>query len=65
MDTLNFEENVDHSNDGVGPRIEQATQRLSQLGGSIKAFVSEHPGACLLGALAVGYLAARVARRGS
>ena len=44
-------------------KIEQAKQQLGQLNGRITTFIKDHPAACLLGAVALGYLVARVARR--
>ena len=60
METTSFENNV---GDRIRPQIEQAKQQLGQLNGRITTFIKEHPAACLLGAVALGYLVARVARR--
>ena len=65
MDTTRIQENLDDLSDRVRPRIEQAKEQLGRLTGRITDFIQEHPAACLLGALALGYLVARVARRRS
>jgi ElaB/YqjD/DUF883 family membrane-anchored ribosome-binding protein len=43
--------------------IDEAKRRISDVSTRTEAFVREHPGACLIGAVAVGYLIARLARR--
>lgn len=63
--------NVEHSledklNDLGGrmrPQIEEAKDRLQSFNNQVTGFIKEHPAACLLGAAAVGYLLARLARR--
>jgi len=52
------------SNDGLGPRIEELKERIVLLNDRAKGFIKEHPAACLMGALGLGYLFARIARRG-
>ena len=48
--------------DHIRPRIEDAKRRLGRLNGQVTGFIKDHPAACLLGAVALGYLVARVAR---
>jgi hypothetical protein len=62
MDTTSFKENVDNLSNHVRPKIEEARQGIGRVNGRITSFVQDHPVACLLGALALGYLVARVAR---
>ena len=50
------------SSRAFGPQIEDAKRRLGRLDGQITGFIREHPAACLLGAVALGYLVARIAR---
>jgi hypothetical protein len=52
------------SNDGLGPRIEELKEQIVLLNDRAKGFIKEHPAACLMGALGLGYLFARIARRG-
>lgn len=62
MDTTSFENTLDDVGERIRPRIEDAKRRLGQLDGRITGFIKDHPAACLLGAVALGYLVARVAR---
>ena len=63
MNTTSFERSVDDIGERVRPQIEEARKQLGRLDGRARSFITEHPAACLLGALALGYLVARVARR--
>jgi hypothetical protein len=47
----------------IRPTLEDATDRLKSVNDRVSAFVREHPAACVAGAVALGYLAARLARR--
>jgi len=59
------QERQDDGNDGTGTRIEELKDRIVSLNQRAKGFIKEHPAACLLGALGLGYLVARLARRRS
>jgi hypothetical protein len=63
MDTTSFKSSVDDLSERVRPKIEDAKQKIGRINGRITSFIQEHPTTCLLGALALGYIAARVARR--
>jgi hypothetical protein len=65
MDTTTLENSLDDLGDRVRPQIERAKRRLAEINGQVTGFIKEHPVACLLGAVGLGYLVARVARRGS
>jgi len=71
MDTTVSEEQgrqQEHPKDddqGLRPRIEEVWERLLSLNDRAKGFIKEHPAACLMGALGLGYLFARIARRRS
>jgi hypothetical protein len=54
----------DH-NDGLRARLEELKERIGSLNDRAKGFIKEHPAACLMGALGLGYLIARIARRRS
>jgi hypothetical protein len=56
-------ENLNELGAQVLPQLEKARERLRSLDVQARDFIKEHPGACLLGALGLGYLIARVARR--
>jgi hypothetical protein len=63
MDTTSFERSVDDIGDRLRPQVEEAKRRIAWLDGRARSFIGEHPAACVLGALTLGYLVARVARR--
>lgn len=75
MDTSNLRDNVEQSfedsvEDKVSdlggrmrPPIEEAKRRLRSFNHQAMGFIKEHPAVCLLGAVALGYLVARLARR--
>jgi hypothetical protein len=69
MDTTVNEEQATErqtdGNDGLRPRIEELKERIVSLNDRAKGFIKEHPAACLVGALGLGYLFARIARRRS
>lgn len=62
MDTTTFKESIDDLSDRARPKIEEAKQQIGRVNGRITSFIADHPAACLLGALALGYFVARVAR---
>ena len=62
MDTTSFKESVNDLSDRVRPKIEEAKQKLNRVNGRITGFIQDHPAACLLGAITLCYLVARVAR---
>jgi hypothetical protein len=49
--------------DRLGPQIEEARRRLRSVNSQATQVISDHPAACLLGALGLGYFIARIARR--
>lgn len=49
----------------VRPELEAVKDKLVAVNESVVGFVKAHPAKCLLGALALGYLAGRIARGGS
>lgn len=63
MDTASFEECADDLSDRVRPKIQELEQQFSRLNGRVATFIQDHPVVCLLGAVGLGYLVARVARR--
>lgn len=56
-------DNLNELGQQVRPQIEKARERLQSLNHQASGFIKEHPAACLLGALGLGYLIARLARR--
>jgi hypothetical protein len=65
MDTRSFKTSIEDVGDRFLPQIEDAKRRLDRLNGEVTGFIKDHPAACLLGAVALGYLVARVARNRS
>ena len=49
--------------DRLRPALDDVKDRLRSVNERVSAFVREHPAACVAGAVALGYLAARLARR--
>jgi ElaB/YqjD/DUF883 family membrane-anchored ribosome-binding protein len=47
----------------VRPQIEEAKRRLSSLDETVTDYIKENPGKCLFGALAVGYIIGKIARK--
>jgi hypothetical protein len=62
MDTTSFENSAEDVVERIRPQIEDAKRRLGRLNDRITDFITEHPAASLLGAVALGYLVAHVAR---
>ena len=58
-------EQTNDRDEGLRPRIEELRERLQTINEQVQDFIKEHPAACLLGALGLGYLVARIARRRS
>jgi hypothetical protein len=67
MDTTvgDEQERKHEGNDERRPSIEELKERIVSLNDRAKGFIKEHPAACLVGALGLGYLFARIARRRS
>jgi hypothetical protein len=59
------DEKDNETDQGLRPRIEELKARIDVLNNRAAGFIKEHPAACLLGALGLGYLIARIARRRS
>jgi ElaB/YqjD/DUF883 family membrane-anchored ribosome-binding protein len=47
----------------VRPQIDQARRRLTSLNSDVGGYIKENPGRCLLGAIALGFLIGKIARR--
>jgi hypothetical protein len=58
-------EGQEDDSQGLGPRIQELKERIVSLNDQVKGFIKDHPAACLMGALGLGYLFARIARRSS
>lgn len=47
----------------VKPQIDQARRRLTSLNSDVTGYIKENPGRCLLGAIALGFVIGKIARR--
>jgi len=47
----------------VRPQLNHAKRRLTSLNGDVTSYIKENPGRCLIGAIAVGFLIGKIARR--
>ncbi len=47
----------------VRPQIDQARRRLTSLNGDVTSYIKENPGRCLLGAVALGFVIGKIARK--
>ena len=47
----------------LGPKLKDAQAQLLTVNETVKSFIKENPGSCLLGALAVGFVVGRLASR--
>ncbi len=58
-------DNPEEGNQELQPRIEELRGRLESLNQRVKGYIQERPVVCLAGAVALGYLVARISRRRS
>ena len=71
MESSRFEDTADDAADEVAndlvdrirPTLDDVKERLKSVNDRVSGFVREHPAACVVGAVALGYLVARLARR--
>jgi hypothetical protein len=47
----------------VRPQIDEARRRLTSLNSDVTGYIKENPGRCLLGAIALGFVVGKIARR--
>jgi hypothetical protein len=47
----------------VKPQLDDAKRRLTSLNGDVTDYIKANPGRCLLGAIAIGFLVGKIARR--
>jgi hypothetical protein len=58
-----IEETAREFEDRVRPQIDQAKKRLGAMNEEVIDYIKANPGKCLFGALALGYIIGRIARR--
>ena len=49
--------------DRVRPQIENAKRKLETMNDDVTDYIKENPGKCVLGAIALGFLIGKIARR--
>jgi len=49
--------------DRVRPQLDDAKRRLTSLNKDVTSYIKENTGRCLLGAIAVGFVIGKIARR--
>ncbi|MBC8133501.1 MAG: hypothetical protein H7X95_11020 [Deltaproteobacteria bacterium] len=71
MNTTTFQDSIEESvrekaeeiSERLEPHIRDGKRHLESLNDRARSLINDHPAACLFGALALGYLVARLARR--
>jgi hypothetical protein len=61
--TREIEDTARELGERVRPQIEDAKRRLSSLNKEVTTYIKENPGKCVLGAIALGYIVGKIARR--
>jgi hypothetical protein len=61
--TREIEDTAREIGERVRPQIEDAKKRLSSLNQQVTTYIKENPGKCVLGAIALGYIVGKIARR--
>jgi ElaB/YqjD/DUF883 family membrane-anchored ribosome-binding protein len=61
--TREIEDTARELGERVRPQIEDARRRLSSANEQAITYIKENPGKCVLGALALGYIVGKIARR--
>ena len=62
-DTGDLESALREASEQVKPHLEEAKRQLSSFNERATAYVKENPGKCLLGALTLGFVVGKIARR--
>jgi hypothetical protein len=63
MSMTRIEEKTPDVDSHLPPQVEEVKLRLESLNEEVTTFIKEHAVACLVGAVALGYLVARVSRK--
>jgi ElaB/YqjD/DUF883 family membrane-anchored ribosome-binding protein len=61
--TREIEDTAREIGERVRPQIEDAKRRLSSANQQVVTYIKENPGKCVLGAIALGYIVGKIARR--
>jgi ElaB/YqjD/DUF883 family membrane-anchored ribosome-binding protein len=58
-----LEETAREFEDQIRPTVDEARKRVTALNDQAITYIKTNPGKCVLGAIALGYLVGRIARR--
>ena len=47
----------------VRPQLDDAKRKLTSLNDNVTSYIKANPGRCLIGAIAIGFLVGKIARR--
>jgi ElaB/YqjD/DUF883 family membrane-anchored ribosome-binding protein len=61
--TDQIEQRAREIGDRVRPQIEEAKRKLESMNDQVTDYIKENPGKCVLGAVALGFLIGKIARR--
>jgi len=61
--THQIEERAHELSARVRPQVRQAREKLESVGESVTEYIKENPAKCLVGAIAIGFLVGKIARR--
>jgi ElaB/YqjD/DUF883 family membrane-anchored ribosome-binding protein len=61
--TNQIEERAHSLSERVRPQVRQARRKLEDAGDTVTAYIKENPAKCLVGAIAVGFIVGKLARR--
>ena len=61
--TQEIEERAHALSARVKPQIREARQKLESVGETVTEYIKENPAKCLVGAIALGYIVGKIARR--
>jgi ElaB/YqjD/DUF883 family membrane-anchored ribosome-binding protein len=63
MKTERIEAAISEAGARLRPQVQETRRRLSSWNEAVTDYIKERPGRCLLGALAVGFVVGKIARR--
>jgi ElaB/YqjD/DUF883 family membrane-anchored ribosome-binding protein len=61
--THQIEERAHELSARVRPQVRQAREKLESVGESVTEYIKDNPAKCLVGAIAIGFLVGKIARR--
>lgn len=61
--TNEIEERAHSLSARVRPQVQEARKKLEEVGETVTEYIKENPAKCLVGAIAVGFIVGKLARR--